>query len=352
MRIGIAAHISAAASGPGARRYDPFLSAEQRSSIENGIWVCAGCSSIIDRDEVRFTTSVLHNLRRDHIEFARLGQQDDHDVGIIAIGPSIYAGGQVQRLNGRNVSFQLTFFLSGTSNDLYSYVSQFSSFDRLEQYVVVSELGHGGLLSGAPEIERNGPFWTLHFTWDEPAPRRSASDLSGMCENTGRFIEGEQYWRQTFQRVLGEPTRSWFANMEGGSHFSELYETLRSSVWFEHLLKCELIRLSSVPAAARLGSAATGHPPFECVSHVRDVSVPSHAIESHRLAVNVEFDLQGYGRWSDTLSVFLYDAEMMREERAKALWMNENIRRMEGGERQLPSAVPPEGWTPEDGFPE
>ena len=351
MNVGIAAHITAAASGPGARRYDQSLTSEQRSGIENGIWVCRGCDGIIDRDEVRFTRSVLHSLRRDHTEFARLGEQRDNDVGIIAIGPNIYAGGQVQNLNGQNVSFQLTFFLNGTSNDLFSYVSQFSSFHRLEQYVVISELGLGGLLSGSPEIERNGPFWTLNFTWDEPAPRRSASELTGMCENTGRFIEGAQYWKQTFQRVLGQPTRSWFANMEGGSHLSELYDALRSSIWFEHLLKCELTRLSSVPAAAHLGSAASGHPPFQCVTHVRDVSVPSDTLENNRFAVNVEFDLQGYGRWSDTLTVFVYDTEMLREERAKALWMTENIRRIDGGERQLPTPIPPDGWMPDDGFP-
>lgn len=34
--IGVAAHICAAAPGPGARRYDPNMSSEERSHINNG----------------------------------------------------------------------------------------------------------------------------------------------------------------------------------------------------------------------------------------------------------------------------------------------------------------------------
>ena len=43
---GVAAHICAAA--PGGPRYDPLMSAEQRASASNGIWLCASCSVKID----------------------------------------------------------------------------------------------------------------------------------------------------------------------------------------------------------------------------------------------------------------------------------------------------------------
>ncbi|TIN74505.1 hypothetical protein [Mesorhizobium sp.] len=40
MDIDGAAHISAAASGTGARRYRADMTTEQRKSHENGIWLC------------------------------------------------------------------------------------------------------------------------------------------------------------------------------------------------------------------------------------------------------------------------------------------------------------------------
>lgn len=55
--IGVAAHISAASRG--GKRYDEKMSTEQRSSIENGIWLCQSCSKLIDSDEVKFTTDTL-----------------------------------------------------------------------------------------------------------------------------------------------------------------------------------------------------------------------------------------------------------------------------------------------------
>lgn len=45
---GIAAHIKAAS--PGGPRYDPGMTKAQRQSHENGIWLCAGCATRIDRD--------------------------------------------------------------------------------------------------------------------------------------------------------------------------------------------------------------------------------------------------------------------------------------------------------------
>jgi len=56
---GEAAHISAAAAGRGARRYRSDLTAEQRSSIENGIWCCAFHAKLIDTDEITFTIPML-----------------------------------------------------------------------------------------------------------------------------------------------------------------------------------------------------------------------------------------------------------------------------------------------------
>lgn len=63
--IGVAAHITAAASGPGARRYDPAMTPEERMSLSNGIWLCQSCSKLIDTDEVRYPVELLHKWKRE-----------------------------------------------------------------------------------------------------------------------------------------------------------------------------------------------------------------------------------------------------------------------------------------------
>ena len=60
--IGQAAHIAAAA--PGGPRYDPRMSAEQRTSASNGLWLCSNCHDVIDRDVAEFPTRVLREVKR------------------------------------------------------------------------------------------------------------------------------------------------------------------------------------------------------------------------------------------------------------------------------------------------
>lgn len=55
--IGVAAHITAAAKG--GPRFDENLGPKERSNIENGIWLCNSCSTMIDRDIERYKISDL-----------------------------------------------------------------------------------------------------------------------------------------------------------------------------------------------------------------------------------------------------------------------------------------------------
>ena len=54
---GIAAHITAASIG--GPRYDDKLSQEERVHIDNAIWLCSSCSSLIDKDEKSYTIELL-----------------------------------------------------------------------------------------------------------------------------------------------------------------------------------------------------------------------------------------------------------------------------------------------------
>ncbi len=62
INIGVAAHITAAS--PDGPRYDASLNAEQRSSAENGIWLCQACGKLVDNDTLRYTVAGLEDWKR------------------------------------------------------------------------------------------------------------------------------------------------------------------------------------------------------------------------------------------------------------------------------------------------
>jgi hypothetical protein len=70
VNIGVAAHITAAS--PGGPRDDPRLSAEERRSAPNEIWLCQNCGHLIDTDEDRFPVDVVRLWKTQSEEAARL----------------------------------------------------------------------------------------------------------------------------------------------------------------------------------------------------------------------------------------------------------------------------------------
>jgi hypothetical protein len=61
LNVGVAAHITAAS--PDGPRYDSAMSSEQRTSANNGIWLCQKCAKLVDNDSARYAIKMLINWR-------------------------------------------------------------------------------------------------------------------------------------------------------------------------------------------------------------------------------------------------------------------------------------------------
>lgn len=59
--LGDAAHICAAS--PGGPRYDPNMTAKERKSIDNAIWLCTSCARRIDKDHTLYSKELLHHWK-------------------------------------------------------------------------------------------------------------------------------------------------------------------------------------------------------------------------------------------------------------------------------------------------
>jgi hypothetical protein len=62
LRVGVAAHITAAS--PGGPRYAPDLTPQERQGIENGVWLCQNCAREIDLGPEPLSEAVLRHWRR------------------------------------------------------------------------------------------------------------------------------------------------------------------------------------------------------------------------------------------------------------------------------------------------
>lgn len=70
---GVAAHITAAS--PGGPRYDSALTAAARGAADNGIWLCNGCGTLIDRDPLRFDAQTLRLWKQLAEHVAQVSQE-------------------------------------------------------------------------------------------------------------------------------------------------------------------------------------------------------------------------------------------------------------------------------------
>jgi len=90
--IGKAAHIYAAS--PGGPRYNSSMTAEERKSIDNGIWLCANHADEIDKDPDRYPVELLHKWKSEAEESARneLGKKLPNDSDAINMATSALTG--------------------------------------------------------------------------------------------------------------------------------------------------------------------------------------------------------------------------------------------------------------------
>lgn len=68
---GVAAHICAAA--PGGPRFDPKQTEEERTGIDNAIWLCHTCSDLVDKDTNKYSKDVLLSWKADIEKFIASG---------------------------------------------------------------------------------------------------------------------------------------------------------------------------------------------------------------------------------------------------------------------------------------
>jgi hypothetical protein len=260
--IGKAAHIHAAAPGPGARRYLPSTTPEERSNISNAIWLCATHADLIDRDEVTYTADILRGMKREHevqcAERQRNATLAGEDIpDLIALGPNTIFVGELLSVDNGEWSFHLRNFVEGDIHTLITFGERCEQTAAMDRYVIANFLGDGRVLKGPPSIirETTGGY-TVRCPVFPGAHRIPAVDLPPdialsdkhdlILEKDGlAMVFGLEALPQLVKRCLSLQRGELMFHRDFGTRFAEYYRLLQGSMWFEHFLKLETDPASS-----------------------------------------------------------------------------------------------------------
>jgi hypothetical protein len=324
--IGKAAHICGAASGPGSRRYDASMTSDERSGIDNGIWLCADHADVIDRDEVTYSVATLHAMKREHEAACMLavcsGTSVDLGADLLAIGPDIVCTGDIQNITTTSWGLRLKHFVVGDVHQLISYIDGFATTAAQGRYVLSHALGDGRELSRAPSLSKQNEGYSLlcpvapsfarihgqrlgSSMATHPVTRDTYLDATG---NIAR-VSGLDYLPQKIEESLSMQRGESVFAPTAGIRFFEYFEAYRGSPWLNLLMTLDVIRHAAIPYTDDISKRQ--HTSLQCVTRVHGFELLSETPVDHRLPVRVDLEVQGVGRWQKDLSVFVPTKEQM-----------------------------------------
>lgn len=323
---GKAAHICGASPGLGSRRYDASMTPEARAHIDNAIWLCAYHADLIDRDEVTYTVESLRAMKRDHeaaiTRDMRSLTAHDLGTGLLAIGPDIICTGDIQTVSAASWTLRLNRFVSGDVHDLLTFIDSFAKTEPDARYILCNELGDGRVLLQAPSLTKQTDGYSLVCPVAPSFPRIDVRNLGSSFSKhpeTGDWyadgkgnlaqVSGLDYLPQKVQSLLSMQQGESVFNPTFGMRFSEYFEDFKGSPWLALLLKLDVVRQAAVPYTDTV--LKRQDTPLRCVTRVYNLELLSETPKHNMLAVRVDLEIQGFGRWQRDLSVYLPTKEQM-----------------------------------------
>ena len=309
--IGKAAHIHAAASGRGARRYLASMTREDRTDISNAIWLCATHADLIDRDEVTYTADVLHAMKAEHE--TKCGERQRNALSaiepspdLIAIGPDIVFVGKFLGVESEVWSFHLDNFIDGDVHTLITFADRYDQTKTNDRYVLVNELGDGRALRAKPSVTRET---TGGYTVRCPDFSRAAripaadipmswalSDSHNLTTNNGDWamVSGVDALPQKVKTCLSHQVGESPLHQDFGTRFAEYYNLLAGSLWFDRYVNLEVIRQAAIPYIDPTNNQQ--YTPLLCVERVFGIQILSNTPTNNRLPIRVNLRVQGLVR--------------------------------------------------------
>lgn len=315
--IGVAAHITAAA--PGGERYNPDMTQEQRSSIENGIWLCQTHSRLIDVNPAAYPTSILHQMKAEHEHAIKLEMEKMKSApqcsDFIALGANIVFVGELVAAEENTWSFLLDHFVIGDLWQLVDYIDGFGDLDAYDKFVLVNNLGDGRELSCPPAWSKSEKGTLIKVGVLASFPRIDARRLPmdlALSDDHDLFISNGQLARVSGVDALPQRIKTCLSTIRGEVFYAPTYGTrireysteFLGSPWLPKLIKLETIRMASIPYSEQKGTNASSTP-LKAVRRVISVEQISPKGDDGWFAFRFHLDVEGIGSWIKEIKLFI-----------------------------------------------
>jgi hypothetical protein len=315
VNIGVAAHIHGAA--PGSRRYLPSMTPEQRSHIENGIWLCANHSIEIDRDEMRYTADVLRKMKLAHeiqVSSELSGSRPRMDTDFIALGQDLIFTGEVIGTVEYEWQLRIDHFLIGDLFKLIKFIERFDHIDKYDRYVLVNAFGDGRQLAAAPVWLKTDAGYIVSCRVLKSFPRTSAHNIptdTALSDAHDIFLVNGDFATVSGLAALPQKIKVCLSTFRGemqsdpifGTRIKEYFDLFQDSPWLLRLIKLEVIRLACVPYYDQITKQDCT--PLQSVLRVYSIEQLPSEQKANWLPFRFLLEVDGVGSWQHDIPIFV-----------------------------------------------
>lgn len=313
VNLGEEAHINAAS--PQGPRFDPLMTFDQRTSIDNGIWMCRSHAKLIDADFHNYSALTIKQWKKiaEEKTFDLLETLEKEKVEIpttfISIGHNIVFEGVWSSANENIWEFNVKNFVIGNM-DLLKKFNEEVTVDSL-RYIVIESQGDGRFIYGNLNWKIEEDKYKISLTPKEKSPRTTPYNMSDISANFEfengdiKIVKGEDCAKQTIQIALSLDFGELFYAPSFGSFSSHYYWQFKENPEIlKRLLKLEITRLISIPYLDSSSGRAT--PPLDFINRVLDIDFGNLNLSGNKLPIKLKLEWGDGKIWEDTLSIFIH----------------------------------------------
>ncbi|WP_201219485.1 hypothetical protein [Pseudomonas sp. S32] len=294
------------------------MTQEQRSSIENGIWLCQTHSRLIDVNSTAYPTSLLHKMKAEHEQAIKLEMEEMKSApqcaDFIAIGPDIVFVGELVAVEESTWSFLLDHFVIGELGQLVDYIDGFGGLGACDKFVLVNDLGDGRELSCPPAWSKSEKGTMIKVDVLRSFPRIDAHRLPmdlALSDEHDLFIANGQLARVRGVDSLPQKIKTCLSTVRGEIFYAPTYGTrireysteFFGSPWLPKLIKLETIRMASIPYSEKGANAPST--PLKAVRKVMSVDQVSPEGDDGWFTFRFYLDVEGIGPWIREIKLFI-----------------------------------------------
>lgn len=310
--LGEAAHICAASKeGP---RYNMHMTASERKSIDNGIWMCRQHARLIDSDFINYSPATLRQwkiLTEEEVYSNLYHLESDTSkipTTLVSIGKEIVFDGVWKSVDEGFWKFQIHKFIIGQESDLREFDSK--QIPKYDKYIVVETQGDGRLINGQINWQLKEGHYEVKINVENKIQRTTPYELCDISaefiieDNDLKLVKGVDCAKQIIQSTLSTNFGELFMAFDFGSYFSSYYWRFRGNPQLLlRLIKIEVIRLISIPYPDSMSNS--DQPPLNFINRVLDIEILDFELKNQIIPIRIKLEWGDGKYWEDVMDIYI-----------------------------------------------